>query len=153
MQPLLIPFSSFWHILYRGKHKVRFSLLDKPATILLHVCIVIAHAALVLLAAANERHKTITDTCGSVAVDVNGLLSIQVIHHVEQGKEARESLAYFLAALACENLSATLADHLCVFGEKEHLSVHVLHVGKIRKRVNEAFQLQLVLNLLCCPDV
>ena len=112
-----IPSHLLFHFLIRCEHKVRLALLDEPTAILLHVCVAIAHAALLFPAAADECHVAVADARSRVAADVHRLLSVQVIHHLEQGEEARESIAYLLLALRSEDLVASLRDDLGIVGD------------------------------------
>lgn len=88
--------SSLFHILNRSEHKVGLTALDEPLAVLLHVGVVIAHTSLVLLAIANQRHITIGNARSRITVNVNRLLSVQVINHIEQGEIVGKSLANLL---------------------------------------------------------
>ena len=89
----------------------------------------------------------VADARSRVAADVHRLLSVQVIHHLEQGEEARESIAYLLLALRSEDLVASLRDDLGIVGEEFELTFDVLHVGQNRECVNQSLQCQLVFHL------
>ena len=103
-------------------------MLDEPLAVLLHVGVVIAHTALVLLAIANQRHITIGNARSRITVNVNRLLSVQVINHIEQGEIVGKSLANLLFTMMHDIDGRALASSQC----------DINHAAKVRRKRQSA---------------
>jgi hypothetical protein len=125
--------------------KGRLAIGNQPLAILTNVVVFVVnphfgfHLFAVLV--AHQRYLTVRNAGGLVARNRDGLLPVDVIDYLKQGKETGERIAdLFMAYQSGYGLPVVHRFHFGIFGEEQHLSGDVFPIRQNRKFIDQGFQ-------------
>lgn len=136
----------FIHIL---PNKVGCALGNEPSAIPPYVFVVVIGSVSYLHILASQSafqvHLAVGNSRSMIAVDFNRLLPVDVIHMSKIGEIARKGFADVLTSfISTYEFAIMVGIHFCILGEKQHLSVYVLLVGKNREGIHKLFKCHLI---------